>query len=362
MIFICAGLGGGTGSGAAPYVAQLAREAGSLVVAFATLPFGFEGKRRSAQAQEALGRLNEIANAVICFENDQMGDIVAPKAGIHQAFATADITISQSVRSIVNLIQRPGLIRIGFDDLLAALRSPNGRCLFGFGESDSDNRAHDALSQALKNPLMDRGRMLGDATRVLVQVAGGPSMTLSEVEILMQELGRHVNEETQILFGTAVDGRMGNRLSVTIISSFTADKDSIPQEIQAAQSSVPAMPPVWAQSQDASPKLEIEPKAIPMETSQRAETMPIEQPAPVETAPPQPSMPRKHEPRLITPQTNPVSMKEGKPSPEKNVQAKQEVLQFEPVTRGRFEKSEPTIVEGEDLDVPTYLRKKIKVK
>ena len=257
MIFICAGLGGGTGSGAAPYVAQLAREAGSLVVAFATLPFGFEGKRRRAQAQEALGRLNEIANAVICFENDQMGDIVAPKAGIHQAFATADITISQSVRSIVNLIQRPGLIRIGFDDLLAALRSRNGRCLFGFGESDSDNRAHDALAQALKNPLMDRGRMLADATRVLVQVAGGPGMTLSEVEILMQELGRHVNEETQILFGTAVDGRMEDRLSVTIISSFTADMDSIPQQIQPPQSSVPAIAPVWAQPQDASPKIDI---------------------------------------------------------------------------------------------------------
>jgi len=362
MIFICAGLGGGTVSGAAPYVAQLAREAGSLVVAFATLPFGFEGKRRSAQAQEALGRLNEIANAVICFENDQMGDIVAPKAGIHQAFATADITISQSVRSIVNLIQRPGLIRIGFDDLLAALRSRNGRCLFGFGDSDSDNRAHDALAQALKNPLMDRGRMLGDATRVLVQVAGGPSMTLSEVEILMQELGRHVNEETQILFGTAVDGRMGDRLSVTIISSFTADKDSIPEQIPPAQSSAPAMPPVWAQPQDASPKIEIEPEAAPMETSQSAETIPVEQPAPVETALQQPSMPHKPEPRLSAPQTNPEPMKGGKLSPEKSVQAKQEVLQFEPVTRGRFEKSEPTIVEGEDLDVPTYLRKKIKVK
>ena len=362
MIFICAGLGGGTGSGAAPYVAQLAREAGSLVVAFATLPFGFEGKRRSAQAQEALGRLNEIANAVICFENDQMGDIVAPKAGIHQAFAAADITISQSVRSIVNLIQRPGLIRIGFDDLIAALRSRNGRCLFGFGDSDSDNRAHDALAQALKNPLMDRGRMLGDATRVLVQVAGGPSMTLSEVEILMQELGRHVNEETQILFGTAVDGRMGDRLSVTIISSFTADKDSIPEQIPPAQSSAPAMPPVWAQPQDASPKIEIEPEAAPMETSQSAETIPVEQPAPVETALQQPSMPHKPEPRLSAPQTNPEPMKGGKLSPEKSVQAKQEVLQFEPVTRGRFEKSEPTIVEGEDLDVPTYLRKKIKVK
>src|SRR5438477_1546257 len=227
LIFICAGLGGGTGSGAAPLVAQLAREAGSLVIAFATLPFSFEGKRRAAQAQEALVRLNEIAHAVICFENDRMGDMVAPKAGIHQAFAVADITISQSVRSIVNLIQRPGLIRIGFDDLLRALRSDNGRCLFGFGESDSDNRAHDALKQALKNPLMDKGKMLADAAHVLVQVAGGPGMTLSEVVILMQELGRHVRDHTQIVFGTAVDGRMGNRLSVTIISSLGVEADFV---------------------------------------------------------------------------------------------------------------------------------------
>src|SRR5205814_483381 len=223
MIFICAGLGGGTGSGAAPIVAQLARGAGSLVIAFATLPFSFEGKRRAVQAQDALARLNEVANAVICFENDRMGDMVAPKAGIHQAFGVADMTISQSVRSIVNLIQRPGLIRIGFDDLFRALRSDNGRCLFGYGEGDSDNRAHDALTQALKNPLMNKGKMLEDAAHVLVQVAGGPGMTLSEVEILMQELNKHISDQTQILFGTAVDSRMGNRLSVTIISSLGSE-------------------------------------------------------------------------------------------------------------------------------------------
>src|SRR5213083_1177231 len=226
VIFICAGLGGGTGSGAAPYVAQLAREAGALVIAFVTLPFTFEGKRRNAQAREALARLTEVAHSVICFENDRMGDIVPPQAGIHQAFATADTTISQSVRSIVQLIQRPGLIRVGFDDLLAALRPRNGRCLFGFGESDSDNRAHDALTQALKNPLMDRGRMLADAAHVLVQVAGGPGMTLTEVEILMQDLGKHIRDETQIIFGTAVDSRMGNRLSVTLISSLAGDEEN----------------------------------------------------------------------------------------------------------------------------------------
>lgn len=179
MIFICVGLGGGTGSGAASAVVQLARERGSLVIAFATLPFSFEGKRRSNQAQEALARLNEVASAVICFENDRMGDMVAPKAGIHQAFAVADMTISQSVRSIVNLIQKPGLIRIGFDDLLATLHGTSGRCVFGFGESESDNRAYDALKQALKNPLMDRGKMLAEAANVLVQVSGGPGMTLS---------------------------------------------------------------------------------------------------------------------------------------------------------------------------------------
>ena len=370
MIFVCAGLGGGTGSGAAPYVAHLAREAGALVLAFATLPFAFEGRRRNAQAREALGRLNEIANAVVCFENDQMGDMVAPHAGIHQAFSKADTTISQSIRSIVNLIQRPGLIRIGFDDLVAALRSRNGRCLFGFGESDSENRAHDALAQALKSPLMDRGRTLAEAARVLVQVAGGPGMTLSEVEIVMKELDRHVSDDTQILFGTAVDGRLGDRLSVTIISSFTADEHV--SQTQPPLTSAPPMPPAWEQPRENPPKIEVEPEQAPIEDFQPAETTPIEEPslAEVESAQ-EPSVEPAStglevvdppEPPLATPRRKPTPAKEEKVSAEKSMQAKQEVLQFEPVNRGRFEKSEPTIVEGEDLDVPTYLRKKIKMK
>jgi cell division protein FtsZ len=374
LIFVCAGLGGGTGSGAAPYVAHLAREAGALVLAFATLPFAFEGRRRNAQAREALARLSEIANAVVCFENDQMGDIVAPHAGIHQAFSKADTIMSQSVRSIVNLIQRPGLIRVGFDDLLAALRTRNGRCLFGFGESDSDNRAHDALAQALKNPLMDRGRTLADAARVLVQVAGGPGMTLSEVEIVMKELGRHVNDETQILFGTAVDGRLGDRLSVTIISSLATEDNSIPQQTQSrAAGTFSAMPPIWEQAQDLPPKNEVESEPAPMDDLQAPEATPIEEPnlsevesAPAPIAEPAPStfevLNPPDEPPVSSPRRKPAPAKEEKASTEKSTHAKQEVLQFEPVNRGRFEKSEPTIVEGEDLDVPTYLRKKIKVK
>jgi cell division protein FtsZ len=374
MIFICTGLGGGTGSGAAPIVAQLAREAGSLVIAFATLPFSFEGKRRAVQAQDALVRLNEVANAVICFENDRMGDMVAPKAGIHQAFGIADMTISQSVRSIVNLIQRPGLIQIGFDDLFTALRSQNGRCLFGFGESDSDNRANDALTQALKNPLMDKGRMLSDASHILVQVAGGPGMTLSEVEILMRELGRHVRDHTQIVFGTAVDGKMGNRLSVTIISSLASEDSVVEQELPAKPEPFLAPPPAILEQVEEppppAPKIDIVPEpeiAAPTPQSAASDLIPFEQPVAPEPAPPLPPIPsvKKPAPRLIPPKKKAVVEKETaapKPPKEKYIYAKQEVMQFEPVTRGRFEKSEPTIVEGQDLDIPTFLRKNIKVK
>ncbi|PYK44228.1 MAG: hypothetical protein DME53_09165 [Verrucomicrobia bacterium] len=372
VIFICAGLGGGTGSGAAPYVAQAAREAGALVIAFVTLPFAFEGKRRNAQAREALARISEFAHAVVCFENDRMADLIAPQAGIHQAFAMADITISQSVRSIVNLVHRPGLIRIGFDDLLSALRTRNSRCLFGYGESDSDNRAHDALTQALKNPLMDRGRMLADSTHVLVQVAGGPGMTLSEVEILMQELGRHVSDQTQILFGAVVDGRLGDRLGVTIISSLSAEEDAVLLQTPPAPSNATSSPacehyePVTPQPelQSEEPAVESVPveEPVPADEPMAAEALPAATPLSTET----PLIPtRNGEPEhlISKPHEKSTSWKEEKAFTEKPAPpAKQEVLQFEPVTRGRFEKSEPTIIEGEDLDVPTYLRKNVKVK
>ncbi len=393
MVFICAGLGGGTGSGAAPAIAQVARENGALVIGFATMPFSFEGKRRAAQANEALARLGENADAVICFENDRMGDMVAPKAGVHQAFAAADITISQSIRSIVNLLQRPGLIRIGFDDLRSALRSASGRCLFGFGESDSDNRAHDALTQALKNPLMDRGRMLEDAAQVLVQVAGGPGVTLSEVEILMREFGRHVADQTQILFGTAMDGRMGNRLSVTIISSVSKGEELVVKPEQIAQVTAPAPRPeprvtaveptlpVWEEREEtvaAQPVSEPVVESMAETEISNDDALPAEPPvvaqavAPdepdeeaVEPEPPAKVILPKRKPQqapLFVPLTQSETPKPAKPTREKAVHAKQETLQFEPITRGRFEKSEPTIEEGQDLDVPTFLRKNVRVK
>ncbi len=387
MVFVCAGLGGGTGSGAAPCVAQMARESSALVLAFATLPFAFEGKRRAAQAMEALQELQRVSDAVICFENDRMGDIVLPKAGIHQAFALADTTISQSVRSIINVVRRPGLIRIGFDELLAALRSQNSRCLFGFGESDSDNRAHEALALALKNPLMNRGRMLSDANHVLVQISGGPGMTLTEVEIVMQELNRHVEDHTQILFGTSVDGKMGNRLSVTLISSISAEgpaeSASSAPPMRTARPIAPVPPPYIeppapAMPEVISPATEYATPVLPEVVAASNSELPTEPivavpeemaevtPPAAEVAPPRPPARKERKPAPIRePEIVPLEPAAPKPSPakkDKYVQARQEVMQFEPVTRGRFEKSEPTIVEGQDLDVPTYLRKNVRVK
>ena len=194
-------------------------------------------------------------------------------------------------------------------------------------------------------------------------------MTLSEVEILMQELGRHVRDHTQILFGTAVDGRMGKRLSVTIISSLASDEENVspPQPVETEAAFAPApLPPIWEQPQpEIQAPSEIQPEPAMAESAPAPEDlMSLEPPISLE-APIAPAPKLKKPgtaPRLIMPTKKPSPVRESAPPAEKFVQAKQEVMQFEPITRGRFEKSEPTIVEGQDLDVPTYLRKNVRVK
>jgi cell division protein FtsZ len=364
MVFLCVGLGGGTGSGAARIVASLAQENKALVVAFVTLPFAFEGKRRRAQAEEALAALERHADVVIRFENDRMGDAVAPLAGIQDAFATADQTLSQSIRAIADLVRRPGLVRIGFDELATALRGAGesgAHCVFGYGEADGDNRAHEALARALKNPLMDKGRMLEDARNILVNVAGGPGMTLNEVQILMEEFNRHISDQTRLLFGASVDPALGQRMSVTILSALEgeapahADLRARPAtriETTSPASQPPTAPPPRAV--ELAPTLRI----VERESVQEEPTEPL--PAVRETiaAAVQEAAPMFEE-SLGPVVAQSAAQLAAKVKP---VLAKQEQMQFEPVTRGRFEKSEPTIVDGQDLDVPTFLRRNVKVK
>lgn len=219
MVFICVGLGGGTGSGAAPVVARIAREMGAFVVVFATMPFGFEGKRRREQAESALNELSVISNALVTFENSKMGEMVLAAQGIHEAFAAADRMISESIKAVTRLVVRPGLINVGLDDLIRALDVSRSRCLFGSGIASGENRSHAALKNALSSPLLDKGKLLKQASSALVHICGGEGMTLYEVELLMRELSKNVPKDAHILFGAAVDSEMGDSLSVTIMSA-----------------------------------------------------------------------------------------------------------------------------------------------
>jgi cell division protein FtsZ len=219
IIFICTGLGGGTGSGAAPVIADIAKSTGALVFLTATMPFSFEGKRRLKQAEESLEQLQKRADALILFENNRMGELTLPKDGIQKAFTQADQLIAQSLRAVSTILTTPGLVKLGLDDLTAALNTSNGRCLFGFGEARGQNRGSEAVKRALKSPLIDQGRLLHQTKTLLVHIAGGESLTLLEVDAIMKQLGKNVPDQTHILFGVAVDPKLGDSVCVTLLSS-----------------------------------------------------------------------------------------------------------------------------------------------
>ena len=251
IIFICVGLGGGTGSGAAPLVARLAREEGAFTVVFATTPFNFEGKRRRDQAETALTELSVLANALITFDNTRMGELVLAKQGVHEAFSAADRMISESIRAVTRIVMRPGLVNIGLDDLMASLSSPKSRCLFGSGIAHGENRAQQALKNALVSPLLDRGSLLHDTDTVLVHVCGGEDMTLYELELLMRGLSKHVPETAQILFGTSVDPAMAETLSVTLVSSLPEER--LRAELGAERDDAPSAQADLEENGDADP-------------------------------------------------------------------------------------------------------------
>jgi cell division protein FtsZ len=319
------------------------------------LPFSFEGRRRGQQAATSLAQLRGVADAVVCFENDRMAELTSPRMGIHEAFAAADLTISQSLRALSNLLQRPGLLRIGFDDVCAVLRNGDARALFGFGEAEGENRAHEALGRALKNPLMNRGELLADAYHAVVHICGGTSVTLGEVQIVMEELNRHINDQTQIFMGIGINPKMGSRLSVSVLSSLgdgtsrvTAPlPDALTTRPYEGRPATPASGTVWPYPglSGRSPGLErpAGPEKTPAPPGLPAPSASPARPA-VDPAVEEPARPATAKPEAMAPVL-------------KKPDVKQEVMQLESVTRGRFEKSEPTIVDGQDLDVPTFLRR-----
>lgn len=361
VILVCVGLGGGTGSGATPWVAQLAKEENALVLVLAALPFTFEGRRRCAQAGESLAQLRANADAVICFENDRMAEITLPRMGIHEAFAAADLTISRCIRAIIAILRRPGLLKLGFDDVRAVLYSRDSRGLFGFGEAAGENRAHEALAMALKNPLMNRGEMLHHSYHAIVHIRGGSSVTLGEVQIIMEELNRHINDRTKLFMGIAVDPEMGQRLSVSIISSLGGPRDDATPALRPSVGAEPVSHSQPAGIDDIGGQARsLDSNELPQTISIRPDSLPKEMDLKEFDLPERESIQAK-ESASIQPVKEPSPKGNSRQPVDKKVEAKQEVLPFEPISRGRFEKSEPTIVDGQDLDVPTFLRKHIKL-
>lgn len=345
ILFLCAGLGGGTASGSAGLVAEAAKQTGALLIAIVTTPFGFEGRRRTSQATAALQEIRAHADAVIHFENDRMAELTAPKSGVAETFAACDELLCGCIAAVTRLVSAPGPLGVGLPDLLAVLNGGQGACLFGTGSATGDNRAHEALEQALRSPLLDRGRLLDDAASVLVHLSGPPSLSFAEVEAVMQEISRQAAEGSLLHLGISTVPDARAPVTVSVIAKIGSVPDAVPSPAPEVRRPQPAPKPA--------PRPKPAPEPEPVEhTPELVESEPVANEQELPDAEPSPA-PARPSPRPAAPQPKAAAKPAG-------AKIKQETLQFEPIARGRFEKSEPTIVEGEDLDVPTFLRLNLK--
>ena len=216
MVFITLGLGGGTGTGSAPVVAQLARDANQgncLVVAVATLPFTSEGMVRQENAIWGLERLRAAVDTVITIPNDRLLELV-PRLPIQSAFRVADSVLARSIRGITEIVTKPGLVNLDFNDLRTIMKG-GGVALIGMGESESDNRAEDAVLEALHSPLLKVD--ISGAQGALINVTGGPDMTISEAQRAAEVVQKAVSPQARIIWGAAVDNTMNNSIRCMVV-------------------------------------------------------------------------------------------------------------------------------------------------
>jgi len=298
VVFILAGLGGGAGSGISPVLAKAAREAGALVLAFVTLPFECEGNRREAQAQTALAQLKAAADGVICLPSQKIFKLINEHTGIVETFKFSGGFLLEGVRGVWQLLTRPGLIQVHFDDLRQLLHQRHAENAFAFVEAAGAGRAREAVEKIIAHPLLDEGRVLAESDAVLVSLIAGKDLTMAEVNRVMEQVRRQC-AHAQIIMGAAVDAALKEKLCVTIIA--------------ARQS------------------------AAPTNLSPRTETR---SPATTTTVHREPAASR------------PVTKRRSGGS-----KAIQTQLPLSIISKGRFDKSEPTKHNGEDLDIPTFIRR-----
>lgn len=221
MVFIAAGLGGGTGTGAAPVIADVARELGALTVAIATKPFAFEGNKRQKQAEHGVEELKKVVDSLILIPNDRLSGLAGKKTGILDAFKPADDVLRQAVQGISDLITTHGMINVDFADVKAAM-SERGMAMMGIGLAEGENRAVEAARQAICSPLLEDIDISG-AKGVLVNVTGSSSMTMDDYQEVARIVHEKVHEDANIFIGLVIDESLGEKIKVTAIATGFGD-------------------------------------------------------------------------------------------------------------------------------------------
>ena len=314
VLLLCAGLGGGTGSGAAPVVAEQARKAGALVVAVVTLPFAAEGSRKRELAEEALARLGRHCLTVLCFENDRMVEVAVADAPVAEAFGAASGVLSLAVRAVTQMLGLPAIMPVGLDELLPMFDGADARAHFGYGVARGADRANQAVEEALRSPLLEEGKLLAEPGHVLVHLTGDASLSLAELQSVLRSLSSHLGRATQVHVGVATDAAADERLGVTILAC--------------TRSGVPVALP----EDDEDFPVEIEAPAEPLEVGDDG------------------GKPVKG------------TGKRGKTAKKGDGTQTQEELPLDQAMRGRFKDLDPTMVDGQDLDIPAFIRMRIRLK
>jgi cell division protein FtsZ len=216
MVFVTAGEGGGTGTGGAPVVAELAHEIGALTVGVVTKPFAFEGRRRAQQAESGIDRLRDQVDTLIVIENDRLLQVVEKKTSVVDAFRMADDILRQGVQGITDLITVPGLVNLDFADVRTIMREA-GSALMGIGSASGENRAAEAARSAVSSPLLET--TIEGATGILLNITGGPQIGLFEVNEAAEVVTAAADQNANVIFGAVIDDALGDEVRVTVIAT-----------------------------------------------------------------------------------------------------------------------------------------------
>ncbi len=324
LVFIVAGLGGGAGTGVAPVLARVAREAGALVLGFVKIPFDCEGSQRRDLAREGLARLKEAADGVICLPNEKVFKLVDEHASVLETFSRTTEMLAEAVRAIWRLLTRPGLIEVHFPQFCQLLRDQHTESAFAVVEAMGATRSRDVLERLTTHPLLDGGQLLESCEAVLVSIMGGPDLTMAEVNRVMEQLNTRCSR-AHLIMGATIAEELRERLEVTVIA---ARKRETP----------PEPPPARMAPAEGLDALLLSREAPPRPGSR--------------FVPPAPQLTPDKMQQILSRQGATAS-RTRKAAP----RMRQAQLPLEIVTKGRFDKSEPTIHKGQDLDVPTYIRR-----